>query len=146
MEVHLISCIITALCIVKAKGATQERYIGLSGCKIISNLIYECCATVNFAHTPESEYCINIKAVPNELTLNIEFKVNGQIFYNTKIDPGAAPICPTLSPVCLTVNYVNIASSQVCAKLTIGPITLLKFPCALIAEGQIVIQPNNFSK
>lgn len=108
--------------------------------------------------------CVSFEALPNELTLNLDFKLNGESFYKGKIgnlttvcinlyviflyflDPSSAPICPTPVPLCLTINHVDVSSSQICSKLTFGPLTLVKFPCVGITDGQIVIQDNDFAR
>ncbi|KAL1493052.1 hypothetical protein ABEB36_011191 [Hypothenemus hampei] len=89
-------------------------------------------------------YCLNIQVIPNELTLNVDFSVNGESVYNGKIDPSSAPVCPTPVPLCLTVNHVDVGSRQICTKITLGPLTLLKFPCFGISDGQIFIEENAF--
>ncbi|CAG9759296.1 unnamed protein product [Ceutorhynchus assimilis] len=144
IQKYLIYVIVILLIFIRPKNARQQRYVGLSGCDIISPLEYECCAGVNLANVPQSDYCLHITAVPNELTLNLDLKVNGNSFYNGKIDPSIAPICPPPSPLCLAINHVNIASREICTKLTIGPLTLVKFPCAGITDGQIVVTSNNY--
>ncbi|KAH1022937.1 hypothetical protein HUJ04_012245, partial [Dendroctonus ponderosae] len=90
--------------------------------------------------------CLNINVVPNELTLNIELTADGESFYNGKLDPSIAPICLPGSLLCLAINHVNVALSEICTKLTLGPVTLVKFPCVGIEDDEIFFDANTYTR
>ncbi|XP_050314508.1 uncharacterized protein LOC126748984 [Anthonomus grandis grandis] len=145
IQKYLIWVIVISSVYIRPNNARKQRYVSLTGCESISTMEYECCINNNLANVPPKEYCVNLEVIPNELTLNYNFKADGETFYNGKIDPSNAPICPPPSPLCLTVNYVNIDNREICTKLGIGPLTLVKFPCFGINEdGQILVIPNMY--
>ncbi|XP_076261258.1 uncharacterized protein LOC143197058 [Rhynchophorus ferrugineus] len=126
--------------------AERSKYVNFTGCSIKTSLQYECCASVHTNATIPNEYCFNANFLFRQLTINLNLKHNGEVLYSRKLDSNLAPICIPMTLLCFAINHIDIKDKRLCAKISMGPIVLLKFPCFTINNGRVGIIPNNYFK